>query len=397
MKRIFLIAFLIITITACTSAREVPQLTSTPISPSETPVPTQTPKPSSTPTPEPYLLDNGVLLDWDESEGDYVIATEGIDALTTSADGSIEARDDSDSPRFVFVEGVWMEILIPEGAENHEELVVQDRWVVQVVNGEVKRVKESGLRVLMDENGKFSHEWDEETRTWKVYNSRTFLFGFEADDLYSVLENGDVPSRVIESAEDIVTNMDKSKLFTRDGELVALGYDEGWGIEESFDGSRDIWWFGVNLGVGEYNYPDDNFKGDMIYIGTISLSGDVYVVGVSQWTETYSDVDISPAIMSYDDGQLPDKFVRGDSVSITIGKFVESMASKEAVGEVVHICSNLYINISNPIIDDHNRMLGDFMILMANDSKKQLSKDGYVYVNLNNMAMKNEVWAKLGY
>ena len=110
MKKLPLIILMVL-LAGCAAPGEIIQPTSAPL-PSGTPAPTQTPLPSTTPTPRPYLLDDGVLLDWDESAGDYVLIAEGIDALSTTAEGEIVALDGSGYPRFEFNGDIWEELKV---------------------------------------------------------------------------------------------------------------------------------------------------------------------------------------------------------------------------------------------------------------------------------------------
>ena len=393
MKRIFLIAFFLITVTACTTSPEIPVPTNTLIPPTPTPGPTETPLPGPTPTPEPYLLEDGFLMDWDEEAGDYVVVSEGIDTLTTTAKGEILAVDGSGISRFVLKDDEWVEIKIPDGLEKLEEFAVPDRWVVEVVDGEVKRVKESGLVVYIDpENGEYKLEKKSDGEI-VLYEPRTFFIGGEIGDAYSVFVSGDVPVEIIESAKEMVLNVDESKLFTRNGELVSLGYDEEWGVEEWNNGGKHMWWFGVNLGVGEYNYPHEAVRGRVVYVGTLPLSRDIFVAGLPLPTEYSSDYNMNLIAWSCAGGEIPEKIQDEENVNITLGEYVSMMNSKQAIGEVIHLRSSIY---SEAVGMEWNSVLGSFATLMSTDSKIQLS-EGYVDITSGTLSLKDEVWAEFGY
>jgi len=108
MKRILLIVPLIM-LSACIPPTEP---TNTPVPSTPTPVPTETPLPSPTATPRPYYLEDGILYDQDELTGDYLVVGEGIDALSTTAEGEIAAVDGEGYTRFVFQDGSWKEVKI---------------------------------------------------------------------------------------------------------------------------------------------------------------------------------------------------------------------------------------------------------------------------------------------
>jgi len=173
MSRWIITGLLFFSLAACSPGQAEPTITSSPEVPTvtPTPAPTETPRPSPTPTPRPYYLEDGILYDQDELTGDYLVVAEGIDALTTAAEGVIVALDGDGFPRFVFVNGDWFEIKIPEGAENHEELNVQDRYVT-IVNeeGKTEEVLESGIKVLVNPETR-SYDWrlNKVTGEWEVY------------------------------------------------------------------------------------------------------------------------------------------------------------------------------------------------------------------------------------
>ena len=104
MKKLSLIILLFL-LAGCAAPSE-------PVQPTSTPLPSDTPEPSPTPTPVPYFLEEGVLLDWDDSAGDYVVVAEEIDVLTTTTDGEIVAVDGSGNPRFVFNGDIWEELKV---------------------------------------------------------------------------------------------------------------------------------------------------------------------------------------------------------------------------------------------------------------------------------------------
>jgi len=110
MKRILLIVPLIM-LSACIPPTEP---TNTPVPSTATPVPTETPLPSPTATPRPYYLEDGILYDQDELTGDYLVVGEGIDALTTKAEGAIAALDGEGEDLFTFdlETRAWKEVKI---------------------------------------------------------------------------------------------------------------------------------------------------------------------------------------------------------------------------------------------------------------------------------------------
>ncbi|MGB2956522.1 MAG: hypothetical protein WBB64_11220, partial [Anaerolineales bacterium] len=269
------ITFLVILV-SCAQVGLSPTATAA-VLPSGTPAPTKTPPPSPTPTPtpEPYLLEDGVLQDWDEEAGDYVIVSEGIDALTTTAEGVIVAVDGDGFPRFVYREDAWGDILIPEGAENHEEFVVPDRYVSVVnENGKVEEVLESGIKVLVNPDTGV-YEYELKNRQWIKYEPRVMVVG-EVATVGHPKGFTEVPKEVVESAVETVRN---AELFTRDGVELKTGYDEVLG-EYKFDGERYIPWYGVLCGATESN--DENSGSTMVagFMGVKLNSGDVMLVTV---------------------------------------------------------------------------------------------------------------------
>ena len=117
MKRCFFLTIMIL-FTACAA----PAPTPTAVPPTTTPAPSSTPVPSTTatliptataiitPTPEPYLLEDGTLLDWDEAAGDYQVVGEGIAYVTKTTEGQVVAKDSNDRTRFSYDGEEWKEV-----------------------------------------------------------------------------------------------------------------------------------------------------------------------------------------------------------------------------------------------------------------------------------------------
>jgi len=269
MKRTLLLIPLIL-LSACAVTQETPQPTKTAVPPTATPAFTVTPEPSSTPTPppEPYQLEDGVLLDWDEEPGEYVAVSEGIDALTITAEGVIVALDGDGSPWFVFENGDWVEIKIPKRAENHEQVDVADRYVT-IVNeeGKTEEILESGTKVLVNpETGKYEYEFI--NGQWMEYAPRVMVVGENSG--YGIA-NIQVSKEVIESCAKTVR---EATMFYQviDGEKVEVrtGYDEKMG-EREIEGMFYISWYGVLCGAVEEDSRVRSFVGVEMNSGDIML------------------------------------------------------------------------------------------------------------------------------
>ena len=113
---IFILVFLSFLLTACAA----PSPTPTAVPPTITPAPSSTPVPSTTATliptatvtatPEPYLLEDGTLLDWDEAAEDYQVVGEGIAYVTKTTEGQVVAKDSNDRTRFSYDGEEWKEV-----------------------------------------------------------------------------------------------------------------------------------------------------------------------------------------------------------------------------------------------------------------------------------------------
>lgn len=234
------------------------------------------------------------MLDWDEDAEEYVKVSEGIDTLTTTADGSMIALDGEGSPRYVFENGDWIEIKIPDGAENHEQVNVPDRYVT-VVNedGKTKEVLESGVKVLVNpETGIYEYEF--KNGVWTEYTPRVMVVGEIRGYSHSDIE---VPKEVIESCAKTVR---EATMFYRiiDGEKVEIktGFDEKMG-EREMSGAVYISWYGALCGAVEDELGVSGF------VGVEMNSGDIILI--TMIFDKYPD-DFSGTSFVFESGLIPE-------------------------------------------------------------------------------------------
>jgi len=338
--RRFSLIFSFVLLTACAAPQEIIQSTKTSVPSTATPVPTQTPLPSPTsaPTPEPYLLEEGVLLDWAESSGEYIIVAEEIDALTAAAEGEILALDGDGFPRFVFENGDWVEIKIPEGAESFSELAVPDRYVSKVnEEGVVEEVLETGTKVLVNlETEEYEYEFI--NGEWVDYVPRVMVVG-EASRPF------EVPREVIETAAETIENAEMFKRIIN-GKTVELktGLDEKWGEFESSKGGIYIQWYGVLCGVVERS--SEVFA----LLGVEMNSGDILLINTLFHK---ADRGFSSASLVIEGGVMPNEYEAQLDSMKALGRSIDrnqiaNALLKSPIGTPLYISILVNNNLAEP-------------------------------------------------
>ncbi len=299
MKSKLAILLFLLAITACNATHDIEQPANTPLPSTATSKTSDTQLPGPSPTSEPYLLEEGTLLDWNEEIGEYSIAAEEIDIIITLPDGTIMAVDSSGVPRFIFLTGESSEFMKPEGAESYVGLVLPDRYVSRAnADDAVEEVLEFENIVLADpDTGRYMYEIL--GGNWVEYTVRVMVVGEKplAHDQEKIIE---VPKEVVESCAKTVSD---AAMFRRDvnGEMVELktGYDEVHG-EDDFAGEITIPWYGVLCGALD---SDVTIQGSIpVVVGFMGVemnSGDILLI--TMIFERFS-WDISGASVVFDSG-----------------------------------------------------------------------------------------------
>jgi len=303
MKFKLFLLFIFLTFTACSASSAIEQPAKTPLPSTAASKPIDTQLPSPSPVPEPYLLEEGALLDWNEEIGEYSVAAEGIDSIITMPDGNILAVDDVGVPRFIFLTEEWSEVMLPEDAENYVGLVVPDRYVSRVnADDIVEEVLEPETLVLVDpDTGRYMYEIL--FGKWVEYEIRIMVVGEKpfAEEPEIIIE---MPKEVIESCAETVRGAD---MFQRkvNGKIVELktGYDEIFGEDELSAGIH-IPWYGILCGALDSDVTIYSSVPVVAgFIGVEMNSGDILLI--TMIFERFG-WDISGETVVFDGGIVPE-------------------------------------------------------------------------------------------